>query len=187
MRAMLSELKAANSPLRVDARRQVMALRIVDCLKDADPILRDELGFETLSAWMRANQLTAETVQAIRRTLLGWLRRQPADASGFAQPFAALALAEVARMNRLVPFLSDAERDDLLGAGTAYLASVRDYRGFDDREGWRHGVAHGADLMLQLTLDPRLDRTQLDRILSAVASQVAPPANTSTATTKGNG
>ena len=29
--------------------------------------------------------------------------------------------------------------------------SVRDYRGFDAKQGWRHGVAHGADLLLQLS------------------------------------
>jgi hypothetical protein len=51
---------------------------------------------------------------------------------------------------------------------------VRDYRGFDEREGWRHGVAHGADFALQLALNPALDRAALDRLLGAIASQVVP-------------
>jgi hypothetical protein len=42
------------------------------------------------------------------------------------------------------------------------------------QEGWRHGVAHGADLLLQLALNPAVDRAGLDRLLGAVAAQVAP-------------
>jgi hypothetical protein len=32
----------------------------------------------------------------------------------------------------------------------ALVRSIRDYRGFDEREGWRHAVAHTSDAMLQL-------------------------------------
>src|SRR4030095_4960135 len=53
---------------------------------------------------------------------------------------------------------------------------VRDYRGFDAKDGWRHGVAHGADLLMQLVLNPAVDRAGIDRVLAAVASQVVPAA-----------
>ena len=98
----------------------------------------------------------------------------PDDASGFRRPFAALALAEVARADRIEPYLTEPERHELAEAGAAYLRGVRDYRGFTAGEGWRHGVAHGADLMLQLALNPRLSRTDADRLLGAIAAQVAP-------------
>jgi hypothetical protein len=81
----------------------------------------------------------------------------------------------VARVDRLQPFLSPAERAELVEAATAYVRAVRDYRGFEAREGWRHGVAHGADLLLQLGLNPALDAAQLRSILAAIAAQVAPP------------
>ncbi|MBV9889766.1 MAG: DUF2785 domain-containing protein [Rhizobacter sp.] len=96
------------------------------------------------------------------------------DPGGFARPFAALTLAEVVRADRIAPFLRSDERAALVRAATAYLASVRDYRGFDERDGWRHGVAHGADLMLQLAVHPALDRGQLDALLAAIARQVLP-------------
>ena len=54
------------------------------------------------------------------------------------------------------------------------MTTLGDYRGFDASEGWRHGVAHGADLLLQLSLNLALDRAQLDAILAAIASQVMP-------------
>ena len=90
------------------------------------------------------------------------------------QPFAALVIAEVARFDRVEPFMTDQQLQQLVDAGTRYLQSVRDYRGFDEREGWRHGVAHSSDLMLQLAVNPRTSKAQLDQMLAAIATQVAP-------------
>lgn len=172
----LEALKAAQWQLPgddADARRQGLALGLVDCLADPDPLLRDGLAFEAYFAWMRGRQLAVPTLQTLRTRLLDQLAA-PADAAGFRQPFAALVLAEVARVDRLQPFLSEADRAALADGGAAYLAAVRDYRGYDERAGWRHGVAHGADLMLQLSLNPQLQRTQGETMLAAIALQVLP-------------
>lgn len=172
----LQALKAAKWQLAgdgADARRQALALALVDCLAEPDPLLRDGLAFEALSAWMRGKQLELPTLQSLRTRLLAMLAA-PADTAGFAQPFAALALSEVARVDRLQPFLSDAELEALVNQAAHHLAGVRDLRGFDAREGWRHGVAHGADLMLQLALNPRLQSRHADTMLTAIAAQVMP-------------
>lgn len=158
----------------VDAERSALALALLDCLPDPDPALRDGIAFEALQAWMRAGQLPTATVQALRLRLQARLAA-PADAEGFAQPFAALVLAEVARVDRRQPYLAADERAELVAAATRYLAGVRDYRGFDSTAGWRHGVAHAADLMLQLALNPQLLPAQADAMRAAIASQVAPP------------
>ena len=62
----------------------------------------------------------------------------------------------------------------MVDKAAAYVETVTDYRGFDDAEGWRHGVAHGADWLMQLAMNPALERAQLDRILAAVAAQAVP-------------
>ena len=173
--AALEALKKAGWTVADDARRQSLALELLDCLASPDPRLRDELAFDALSRWLRGNLVTPATLQAMRAALLLQLRPDAADPAGFRQPFAALALAEVARVDRLQPFLSPAERAGLVDAAAAYLRGVRDYRGFDAREGWRHGVAHGADLVLQLGLNPGVDAAQLKALLTAIAAQVAPP------------
>lgn len=156
-----------------DATSQVLALGLADCLADADPVLRDELAFGALQSWMRSRQLAVPTVQALRTRLLAVLD-EPASEPGFAQPFAALTLAEVARVDRLQPFLAAEEREQLVARAARYLAGVRDYRGYDAQAGWRHGVAHGADLALQLSLNPQLQKAQAEQLLAAVAAQVAP-------------
>ena len=158
-----------------DVARNALALALLGCLADPDPAVRDELAFDAIAHWMRARQLAPDTLQSMRETLLPRLRPGAPDSGGFRQPFAALALAEIARVDRLQPFLSDGQRAELVRAGAGYLASVRDYRGFDATDGWRHGVAHGADLMLQLSLNPAVDRAQIDAILAAIGSQAMPP------------
>jgi hypothetical protein len=154
------------------AARPELALQLLDCLALPDPHLRDEVGFGGLQKLMRGKQLDAATVQLIRVRLLAMLRTP--DPAGFAPPFAALTLAEVARVDRIQPFLAPEERAGLVDAAVAYLAGVDDYRGFDEREGWRHGVAHGADLMLQLALNPQLQPAQADAMLAAIARQAVP-------------
>ena len=155
-----------------EMQRQQLAIALLDCLGHPDPALRDTLAYTTLSTWMRDGKLTPETLQRLRGDLLAYL--QSPDADGFRAPFAALVLSEVMRVDRIAPFLDQAQRRETLAAATAYLRDVRDYRGFVDGEGWRHGVAHGADVLLQLTLNPALGEESAKPILDAIASQVGP-------------
>lgn len=70
--------------------------------------------------------------------------------------------------------MSADERDALVRGGALFLARVRDYRAFSDSDGFRHAVAHAADLVLQLALNPLTTKAQLDHMMLAVAAQVAP-------------
>jgi hypothetical protein len=171
-RAELDALKAAEWSLPDDAARNRLARALTACLGDPDPTLRDGIVFEGLQHWLRAKQLTPETMRALSEDLQAQLTAS--DPQGFRQPFAALVLSEVARADRVEPYLEPAARAQLLDNAITYFAGVRDYRGFDEREGWRHGVAHGADLMLQLSLNPAFAKPELDRIMGAIAGQVAP-------------
>ena len=173
-RAQLVELKSHEFELSDTARRQALALDLVACLGSTDPTLRDGIAFEALAAWMRGKQLTPATVGAIRDRLVAQLAPDHPDPAGVQRPFAVLTLAEVARVDRVEQFMTDQQLQQLVDAGTRYLRSVRDYRGFDEREGWRHGVAHSSDLMLQLAVNPRITQPQLDQMLAAIATQIAP-------------
>lgn len=153
--------------------RQALALGLLGCLRSPDAVLRDELAFEGLQVMLRERLLDAPTMQLLRTRLLAALA-EPADGAGFAQPFSALVLAEVVRADRERPFMFPAERDQIVERSAAWLAGVRDYRGFDEKEGWRHGVAHGADLMVQLAVHPLLERAQGETVLAAIAEQVMP-------------
>jgi hypothetical protein len=174
-RASLDTLKAAKFELADDGQRQALAFSLLACLADPDPELRDGLAFEAYYTWLRGNLLDEATRAELLTRLSAMLEPDQADHDGFRQPFAALVLSEVARTDRIKPWLDPKQRAALVERSARYVASVRDYRGFDPKEGWRHGVAHGADLLLQLALNPAVDRAGLDQLLGAVAAQVAPP------------
>lgn len=156
-----------------DARtREALAFDLVACLASPDPSLRDGIAYEGLQHWLRARAMSPETLRALRTRLFAML--DAPDPLGVARPFAALMLAEVARTDRVAPWMRDDERAALVERAARYLESVGDYRGFDAGVGWRHGVAHGADWAMQLAMNPALDRAQLDRLLQTIAVQAIP-------------
>ncbi len=171
-RESLQALKILKFTLPDVAARQALADGLLDCLADPDPVLRDGIAYEALTQWMRAGDLDVAAVRALRDRLYPMLEGD--DEAGFRKPFVALVLSEVARTDRIKPWMDAAERTAMVEAAARYLESVRDYRGYDNSEGWRHGVAHGADWLMQLALNQALDRAQLDRILVAVAAQTVP-------------
>lgn len=168
----LQLLKQQDFVVEDSASRNTLALRLLGCLSSPDPVLRDGIAYEALTAWLRGNALEAATRERLRDDLYAML--QAPDAEGFARPFAALVLSEVARTDRITPWMTPAERVTMVDQAVAYLRSVQDYRGFDNAQGWRHGVAHGSDWLMQLALNPALERPQLESMLTAIASQAVP-------------
>ena len=173
-RAGLDALKAKEFAVEDDASRQALALALVACLSNPDPVLRDGVAFEAYYTWLRGKKLDTSTRTELLKQLIAMLQPDAKDREGFRQPFAALVLSEVARTDRIEPWMTAAQRAELIDQATNYLASVKDYRGFDEREGWRHGVAHGSDIVTQLALNPNVDRAGVDRLLAAVAAQITP-------------
>jgi hypothetical protein len=145
---------------------------LVTCLASPDPELRDEFAYANLAGLLRDDRPAVEQLEYLS-SQLHQLLEQP-DPAGVAQPFAILVLAEIARADRIDAWMSPAQRQDLVDKAGSYLESVSDYRGFDPQVGWRHGVAHGADLAMQLTLNPALSRAQQLQLMRAIARQIAP-------------
>lgn len=172
-RADVIRWKDSEFPLDGDADAGAYALSLSACLGDPDPVLRDEVAYTGISQILRSGRVEEAGLRRLMQDLLVKLSPERADPAGFEKPFAALALSEVARTDRIKAWMSGAERAALVEAGTAYLKSVRDYRGFVDGEGWRHGVAHGADLLMQLSLNPALPDGSAEAIAVAVGVQVA--------------
>src|ERR1051325_9434096 len=136
-------------------------IALVACLGNPDPAIRDKIAFERLSAAMRKGDVDRDTLATIESRLLKLV--VDADPQGFQRPFAILTLAEVARTDRIKPWMADAGREVLVNSAANYLTTLTDYRAFDDKAGFRHGVAHGADLAMQLALNPAITKAQIGR------------------------
>lgn len=173
--AQLIELKKYQWSVEDSIIRQNLAVNLLPCLSDPNPQLRDEIAFEALSYWMRHQQLDKVTLHKIRTFLLEKLQinqNDSSEADGFEKPFAALVLAEIARVDRIQGLLSEKERQEMVDVAVNYLSNIQDYRGYDEIHGWRHGVAHAADWMMQLSLNPALNGDQFHSMLKALAIQI---------------
>lgn len=157
--------------------KHILAKQLLHCLASPDPILRDNIAFTALSQWLRANDFGAEFYQTIYATLLNVLESNVIDENAVYQSFAMLMVSEVARVDRKTPFLNNEQRDHLVDVGTGFLKSIEDYRGYDSNFGWRHSVAHTADLMLQLSLNPSIKKQHLHKMLKAISTQVVAKKN----------
>jgi hypothetical protein len=144
---------------------------LADCLTDPNPAIRDGIAFEQLSTQLRAGALDAAALRSLRDRLL------PRAASGGTalQPsFPALMLSEIARTDRIKPWMTDAERDAMVSAAARFLSTITDYRAFTASDGYFHAVAHGSDWAMQLARNPATTKPQLDHLLAAIATQVVP-------------
>ena len=168
----LFALKQTVAPPASPDERMQASERLMACLADPDPALRDGVVYETLARWLRSGVYAPDELRRLRDPLYAWLDG-PAGA-GFAHPFAALVLSEVARTDRIAPWMQAGERTAMVTRAAEYLERVDDDRSFDATEGWRHGVAHGADWLMQLALNPALDQEDGARMLDAIAAQVVP-------------
>ena len=158
--------------VRSASDRHASALLLANCLGDPDPRVRDALAFEGLSSLMRSGGLDQRTLSALKAALLEHVRRP--GSSAILRSFSALTLSEIARTDRIKAWMTDAERQDLVDAAAGFLGGISDYRAFSDREGFVHAVAHGADFALQLALNSAITKPQLDRLLTALSTQIAP-------------
>ena len=169
----LLQLKEEKFSLENKTEKDALALQLLNCLASPDPILRDGIAFEALSYWLRNDQLSQSIYIQMFNHLTHVLNSNVEDFHGVYQSFSILTLSEVARVDRKLPFLTDKQRVYLVKIGTGYLTNLKDYRGFSDKVGFRHGIAHSSDLMLQLTLNPAIKKPQLDKILKSLASQTS--------------
>lgn len=168
----LEALKASKWSMADTNRRDAFLLALTECTGATDPAYRDGIAFEATQAIIRKGGVNVPTLDQLADNL----RRQLSepDPNGVRRPFAALNLAEVVRADRIAPFLTVERRKGLVEAATHYTQSIDDYRGFDPETGYRHAVAHAADLLMQLALNPALERSDLLQILDAVMSQAGP-------------
>lgn len=145
---------------------------LVTCLASPDPDLRDQFAYTDLAKLLRDHRPAVAQLEYLSARL-DQLLQQP-DPTGVAHPFAILVFAEIARTDRIEAWMSPAQRQGLVDKASSFLENMSDYRGFDSQVGWRHGVAHGADLAMQLTLNPALSGAQQLQLLGAIGRQVAP-------------
>lgn len=144
----------------------------ISCLASELPKVRDGIAFTEISNTLRSGELSAQDVRGVYETLQDELSKPNKEA--YHTSFLILALAEVARVDRITPFLSKVEREKLVSIAIKALTDVENYTGFDERVGYIHQIAHAADLVLQLSLNDAIDTDSLQALSTAVQQAINP-------------
>jgi hypothetical protein len=168
----LQQLKNNNFIVKSNITRHKIALLLVQCLANLDLTIRDDIAFTALSLWLREKKLDENTQLSLFNSLINVIDTSNEDISGLHKSFVTLVLSELARADRESTYLNSSQRQHLVNNVTSYLTNLQDYRGFDESIGWRHGIAHSADLIMQLALNSKITKQQLDFMLGALAQKV---------------
>lgn len=168
-------------PIRAQVAEQELpadslALQLLPCLGSSNSELRDRIGYEFFTYWLRNDKLADETRKTLLRDLSERIASLPADEptdAVFSRSFSALILAEIMRSDAARPFMSAGDRESLLSLALRALANENDYRGLEPDLGWVHPVAHQSDLLWRFALHPMTSATQARAILAGVRRKVA--------------
>ena len=150
------------------------ALSMMGCLASQDPYIRDEVAYMSYVTWLREQKLSQSTVHTLFQRFTEQINQGRNDRHQVYLPFLTLVYAELVRVDRITPYLTEQELQQAVSVISALLLETDDFRGFDDNIGWRHLVAHSADVTLQLILNKRLSKSQYDDLLVALHSKIAP-------------
>lgn len=173
--AELLTLKSDNFDIASEQKRNQTAVALLACIGHNNPAIRDGVVYAAYQYWLRNELLTTETVQHLLASLFNNLKQSEQDPEQFRTAFSALILSEVIRVDRQKPYMTQQQRQLAINETAHFMANINDYRGFTDNEGWRHSVAHTADIILQFSLNKAVSPSQGQVLLTAIAQQVAPP------------
>lgn len=119
----------ANTPL------PVLVDELAEMLTSPDPVQRDQLAYSTLATWIDREVLPAEQLDALGDEMA---RRFAADQIQV-RTFAPLILDSIVSKGRFDRGWFD--------AFAQWYPAETDLRGYDEKLGWLHAIAHGADLL----------------------------------------
>jgi len=169
------DIAAHKYELPAGTSAQQLVPELLANLGSSDPVLRDDLSYSILTAWIYEKKLLApDDLVKIVRTLEGNLTKGiggAGDDGVLLRSFSALTLSVIAARDNEAPFLTSADYQHLVDAALTYFHDERDLRGYDARKGWMHSAAHTSDLLKFLARNPRLAPADQGRILGALLAK----------------
>jgi hypothetical protein len=155
----------------------VLLTELSTMLSSADPELRDDVAYTVLANWIYRQRIVPAAERL--RLLQQWEANLKAGigerdtTSVLGRSFSALALGTLAILDNEAQYLDRPTFARLLESALTYLKTERDVRGFDDRLGWLHSVAHTADLLKFLARNPHLQAAEQALVLNGIGEKLS--------------
>ncbi|MFJ3788696.1 DUF2785 domain-containing protein [Kitasatospora sp. NPDC090091] len=155
-----NRIEAADCAVPTDLPTDALVGELSHALADPDPLVRDGAACTVLATWIERG-----VVDRPRRLALG-----DEMAARFGHPevqartFAPLVLDMIVAQGDVRPAWVD--------AFARWYPAEQDLRGHDEKLGWLHAAAHGADLLARLGCHPEVDPV---RMLELAAARLTAP------------
>lgn len=129
-----------------------LVAELVGMLRSPDPVVRDRQAYSTLATWIGRGVLSADELRELGDQMVPRF----GDAELQARTFAPLILDSIVGAGVFEPgWVPPFER---------WYVAEEDLRGYDEKLGWLHAVAHGADLLGTLGQHPAVEPVQMLRL-----------------------
>jgi hypothetical protein len=163
---MIDWTELADRDMAVPADLDAAVPALLTMLASADPVQRDDLAYSFLAVWTDRGVLDGR-LAAIGDALLPRFGHPETQA----RTFVPLVLAAAVRRDSAAGVLDAVTVRRWLDAFAAWWPAETDTRGFDERLGWLHAVAHGADLAGAFAASARLTGDEAAGLLTLVATR----------------
>lgn len=161
---------AADFELPQDPALPELVDELLDALCSPDPALRDEQAYPVLTAWILAGHLD-DQLDGLGEQVIRLLAHPQIQA----RTFAALILAAIVHRDTSAAVLDAPTLRRWTDRFADWWLAETDLRGWDEHLGWLHAVAHGADVIGELGLSPRLGADDLAGLLDLACSRLLSP------------
>jgi hypothetical protein len=130
-----ARVRAEGFEIPADRPLTELVAELSGLLRSPDPVVRDGQAYSILATWIASGQLAPELLRALGDEMAGRFGDQEIQA----RTFAALILDSIVSVGVFEPsWVPPFER---------WYVAEEDLRGYDDKLGWLHAMAHGADLL----------------------------------------
>ncbi|MDF2557797.1 MAG: hypothetical protein K0R71_1625 [Bacillales bacterium] len=176
----LTDIKHNGYKLAENENAYEISLEMLNQIGSTDPVLRDELIFETFWRWIEWDIFNSDELKQLfgicldDRHLYFGLSKS-GDDSVFTRSFSSLVLTCILAKDNENPFLSFTDVYFAKEKFFEYLSQERDLRGIVEEKGWAHAIAHAADCLWMLAESKHLDAADLEVMLELIRQKIAEP------------
>jgi Protein of unknown function (DUF2785) len=169
-----------NYAIPTDQTPTSLTAELLTYLGSTDPELRDQIAYNTFANFLKRDYYSLEEIEIYIAALLANLEigiGETETDSVFRRSFSALLLAEIIHNDNKVPRLKKPVIKTVLEKGLWYLDAEKDPRGYVQKKGWAHALAHTADLLLVLAKSLNTRKSEHQRILNAIREKLTGSSN----------
>ncbi len=176
----LSDLREEQNSLSFQTAPGLLPV-MLKYIGSTDPELRDDLIYFTFAKWIYEQRLIpAEHLHTILKQVLDdqhmFYHIDEIEGNGvFTRSFSVLLLPLLLGVHRDQSYLSEQEINEIKIKLFRFLSLEKDKRGFVEKKGWAHAIAHAADALSELAFCVEIGKQDLLEILFNIRSVVGDP------------